>query len=277
MDKWLINGIRGDSISVMDRGLHYGDGLFETIAVRNGSLRFLDYHLDRLSDGCRRLSIQFPGKGKIGKEARGLASECQFGTVKILLTRGVGRRGYAPPGKQVPNRLIGLFDGGRPSQAPYETGVAIKLCETIISVNPTLAGLKTLGRLEQVLARSEWTEAGISDGLMSTRDGTVVCGTMTNLFLVTGGELRTPDLRQCGISGVMRRVIMEQARVLGIECSEREVSVEDLYAAKEIFLTNSLIGIWPVVRLETRDYAIGPCTRRLMAGLVKLGVEECAA
>jgi 4-amino-4-deoxychorismate lyase len=230
MDKWLINGIRSDSVSVMDRGLQYGDGLFETIAVRNGSLRFLDYHLDRLNDGCRRLAIPFPTGATIENEVRNLSADCRFGTAKILLTRGIGKRGYAPPDNPIPNRLIGLLEGVRPSRAPYETGVVVRFCDTNISANPTLAGIKSLGRLDQVLARCEWTDATISDGLMSTQDGKVICGTMTNLFFVTGGEL-----------------------------------------------TNSLVGIWPVVRLEATDYQIGPCTRRLMAGLAGLGVTECAA
>jgi len=261
----------------MDRGLQYGDGLFETIAVRNGSLRFLDYHLDRLNDGCRRLAIPFPTGATIENEVRNLSADCRFGTAKILLTRGIGKRGYAPPDNPIPNRLIGLLEGVRPSRAPYEKGVAVRFCDTNISANPTLAGIKSLGRLDQVLARCEWTDATISDGLMSTQDGKVICGTMTNLFFVTGGELCTPDLLQCGIRGVMRRVVMEQARMLGMDCREKDVAREDLYAATEIFLTNSLVGIWPVVRLEATDYQIGPCTRRLMAGLAGLGVTECAA
>lgn len=275
--KWLINGVASDSISVMDRGLNYADGLFETIAVRGRSPRFLDYHLDRLTSSCRRLGIPLPSGVTVADEVCELAADCETGTVKILMTRGTGERGYAPPRQSVPNRIVGLLPDAGFSPEHQKNGIAVKLCDNVISINPGLAGMKTLGRLEQVLARAELSDTDFTEGLMSTVEGQVVCGTMSNLFAVTAGVLLTPDLSRCGVNGVMRRLVMEQAAALGIDCREADIDPEDLFAADELFLTNSLIGIWPVVRLESTEYEIGPVTRRSMGALAGAGVAECGA
>lgn len=111
---------------------------------------------------------------------------------------------------------------------------------------------------------------------MCADDGRVICGTMTNLFFVDDGNLCTPDLTRCGVRGVMRRVVMEQARLCRLDCVEVDIYPEDLRRVKEIFLTNSLIGLWPVNQLEETTFEIGAVTRRLMAYLVNVGVAECA-
>ena len=275
MTDWLINGVRRETVSAMDRGLMYGDGLFETIAIRAGRARFLDYHLERLADGGRRLAIPLPDHGIIEHEVEAVASGCEFGAVKVILTRGVGRRGYAPPPDPVTTRIVGLIPGRSPSPAVYREGIVVRFCETTMSVNRRLAGMKTLGRLDQVLARAEWTESTVGEGLMATEEGQFISGTMTNLFLVSGGRLLTPELSRCGIHGVMRRVVMEQARRLQIECHEIDVYRDALLDASEVFVTNSNIGIWPVVEIDDRRYGIGPVTRGLMNALADIGVSEC--
>jgi 4-amino-4-deoxychorismate lyase len=271
---WWVNGEPAESVSILDRGFTYADGLFETVAVRDGKTRFLDYHLERLSDGCRRLAIPYPAG--VTDELCSIAEGCRFGTAKIILTRGAGARGYAPPEKLAPTRVIGLIATQPPARLAYEAGVAVRLCDTKVSANSTLAGMKTLARLEQVMARSEWQDARISEGLMCSDDGQVICGTMTNLFFVANGRLCTSDVSRCGVSGVMRRVVMEQAGECGLDCIEVDIDWQDLYQVKEIFLTNSLIGIWPVRQLQDIGLEIGSITRRLMAKLVAIGVTECA-
>ncbi len=275
MTKWLINGTPGHSISVIDRGLTYGDGLFETIAVRDGCARFLDYHLHRLIDGCNRLSISGQNDDTLRTEVNELASGCKLGTIKIIVTRGVGDRGYAPPTNPESTRIIGLIPDEPPSRHLWQTGIEMKFCKTRIGIDPDLAGLKTLGRLDQVLARAELTGSGFREGLMCTEDGKVICGTMSNVFLAAEGSLLTPDLARCGISGVMRKLVMEQASLIGIECREVAIDVDELLGVSELFVTNSRIGIWPVVRVESTQYDIGPTTRRLMAALADIGVAEC--
>ena len=271
--KWWINGEPGESISIRDRGLTYGDGLFETIAVRDNQPRFLDYHIERLFESCRRLGIPCPAD--VADEVYAMADGCAFGTVKIILTRGAGARTYAPPEQPTPTRIIGLIPTSPPSRVAYDVGVRVRFCQTTVSVNPFLAGMKTLGRLEQVMARSEWQDPHIREGLMCSNDGRVICGTMTNVFFVYHGNLRTPDLSRCGIDGVMRRVVMQQARLADLGCDVVDIDPGELQEVEEIFLSNSLIGIWPVNQLEKTRLEIGPVTQRLMAELANVGVTEC--
>jgi 4-amino-4-deoxychorismate lyase len=276
VNNWLINGEPGDRIVVTDRGFTYGDGLFETIAVRDGTMRFINHHLTRLLEGAGRLGIAAPERELLTDEAAQLAAGCDYGTLKIILTRGPGRRGYAPPVPADPLRCLGLLPGVRPARDKYIRGIAVRHCSTPIGSNPATAGLKTLGRLEQVIARAEWQDESISEGLMSTADGLVVCGTMSNLFLVQDGTLVVPDLSTCGIKGIMRSVVLDRTDQLGLERHYGDVPRAALSDADELFVTNSLIGIWPICRIETRKLAIGPVTRTLMAELAQAGVEECA-
>ena len=277
MGKWLVNGVPDDALSVMDRGFTYGDGLFETIAVRDGSPRFLDYHLRRLTDSCHRLAIPVRAEHSLRAEVEALAAECKLGTIKIFITRGSGERGYAPPTHPVSTRIIGLIPDEPLPGGPWTAGINMKFCATRIAIDPDLAGMKTLGRLNQVLARSELIGSNFREGVMCTEDRQVICGTMSNIFQVREGRVTTPELTRCGISGVMRKLVMEQAHRMGIECREAIIDPEELLEANEIFVTNSRIGIWPVVRLESMRYEIGTTTRRLMTALADIGVTECSA
>jgi len=276
VNNWLINGEPGHRIDVTDRGFAYGDGLFETIAVRDGATRFFNHHLERMLDGAERLGIPAPERELLTAEATQLAAGCDYGTLKIILTRGAGQRGYAPPVPTVPVRCLGLLPGVRPARDNYIRGIAVRHCSTPIGSSPATAGLKTLERLEQVIARAEWQDETISEGLMSSADGFVICGTMSNLFVVQDDTLVVPDLSTCGIEGVMRKVVLDRADRLGLEAHYGNVTRESLNAADELFVTNSLIGIWPINRIDTREVAIGPVTRALMAELAHAGVVECA-
>jgi 4-amino-4-deoxychorismate lyase len=142
-------------------------------------------------------------------------------------------------------------------------GVVLRICTTRLGSNPALAGLKHLNRLEQVLARAEWGESdGIQEGLMLDAEGSVVEGTMTNLFAApSGGPLLTPDLSHAGVAGVMRRHIIEQAAVAGIQVQVRRINPGELMDQHELFVCNSLIGVWPVACLGERRYTVGPLTR----------------
>ena len=130
-----------------------------------------------------------------------------------------------------------------------------------------LAGLKHLNRLEQVLARAEWQDTAYAEGLLCDTSGRVIEGVFSNLFLIKDGELITPDLSRCGVAGVMRAEILQQAQSLGISQTVRDVSYAELVAADEVFVCNSLYGIWPVCALATHDWPVGPLTRKLQ-GLV---------
>jgi 4-amino-4-deoxychorismate lyase len=274
LDNWLINGVAADAISLDDRGLHYGDGLFETIAVRDCNCRFLAAHLRRLAEGCARLNIPVPDELDLHSELQQLTKAARHATVKIILTRGTGPRGYRLPEKCTPTRIVGI-QHTQPVGLP-RSGVKVRYCATPISRNPLLAGLKTLNRLEQVMARAEWNDAEIAEGLMLNDRHEIVCGTMTNVFFGRDGVLFTPRLAECGISGIMRQQVLAVAEERGIEVRERSVSKNDLSSADEVFLTNSLIGLWPVSNLEGQVFEQGALGTAISAGLAARGVMECA-
>lgn len=275
MQTWLVNGQFDHVVEAGDRGLAYGDGLFETIAVRNGAPRFFDRHLARLLDGCRRLNIPDPPAQRIDDEIIQLIAGARHGTAKVIITRGIGPRGYRPPMAARPTRAIGFTpdDGDLPTGHP--AGIRVISCRTPVSCNAALAGLKTLNRLDNVLARSEWQDDAVSEGLMCDSGGRLIGGTMSNVFMVRGGRLLTPALDRCGIRGVMRAVVMESATGIGLTAMETEIGAQDLVQADELFLTNALIGLWPISSCAGRPVDIGPVTNAIAANLAARGVAEC--
>ena len=275
MDRWLINGIRSAAIPADDRGLTYGDGLFETMAVRAGKCRFIDFHLDRLTRSCLRLGIPFETDDSLRAEIAEFVAGEVHGTLKLIVTRGQGSRGYAPPNPAWPTRLLG-FSATTPTTFP-QMGVRVRYCQSLIGRNPALAGMKTLNRLEQVMARAEWANVQVEydEGLMLNDRDEVVCGTMTNLFLVRADGLYTPVLDECGVAGIMRSQIINIASDMHIKLKETSVSKMDIRTADGVFLTNSLIGLWPVQELDGQRYGIPPLLEQIRSGLAMLGVQEC--
>lgn len=254
-----------DSLSLTDRGLHYGDGLFETMAVQEGRVRLLDLHLARLARGAARLAIPLADAEGLAAALAAAAGAMGEGVLKLILTRGSGGRGYFPPDVPTPSLILQRYP---PVAVEGQEGVTVRLCELRLARQPYLAGLKHLNRLEQVLARAEWRDPAVAEGLMLDSEGLLVEGVASNVFLVREGRLLTPLLDQCGVAGVMRAHVMQRAATLGLEVRETRLVLDDLMAADEVFLTNSLHGIRPVTRLlGRRDWAVGPMTRTLQAGL----------
>ena len=262
----LIDGVVGEHISVRERGLHYGDGLFETIACTAARPRLLELHLARLARGCERLHIPAPEMPLLKAEIERLANGAERSVVKVLLLRGIARqRGYAPGG-EVPSRVLLSYPW--PQAPPLEGGgVRVRLAQLRLGENPQLAGLKHCNRLEQVLARAEWTDAAIAEALLFTSGGALIGGTASNVFLVRDGRLLTPALERCGVAGVMRATVLDLAPRAGIACEVATLRAQDLEAAHEVFLTSALIGIRPVAWLEGRRLAAGPVTHALQAAL----------
>jgi len=255
------------NLPVADRGLQYGDGLFETLALRNGEPLLWDRHLLRLDEGCHRLGLPAPDKRLLREEVTRIAGSDTRAVVKIILTRGAAGRGYRADAAGTATRIVQRLPWPYyPGTASIE-GVAVRWCDTRLSRQSRLAGLKHLNRLEQVLARAEWQD-DYAEGLMRDTDGLVIEGTMTNLFLVrTNDTVVTPDLSQSGIAGVMRAQVLESAAAMGMHCVTQAVSVDMIESAQELFLTNSLIGIWPIRRIEARHYVVGQISQALQAAL----------
>lgn len=257
-----VDGQPAELLSVKDRGLAYGDGLFETIAVTAGQASLLDRHLARLAEGCARLHMPLD-MALLRAELLAFSRQLGDGVAKLIVTRGDGLRGYAPPLPAQPRRI--LQGGAKPSYPLLnaEQGVRLFPCATRLAEQPMLAGLKHLNRLEQVMARGEWQDAEHAEGLMLDAAGRVIEAVYSNLFIARGGVLVTADLSRCGVAGVMRAELLAQAQALGIECQVRDLSYAELLAADEVFLCNSLYGIWPVRALQAHDWPVGPLTRKL--------------
>ncbi|MBA5979820.1 aminodeoxychorismate lyase [Pseudomonas sp. MD195_PC81_125] len=261
MDSW-VDGQPADALSLKDRGLAYGDGLFETIAVRGGQPILLDRHLTRLAEGCSRLAIA-ADIDRVRTELRAYAAAMGEGVLKLILTRGDGLRGYAPDPAAQGRRIL---QGNPPAAYPAvhgEQGVRLFPCATRLSNQPLLAGLKHLNRLEQVLARAEWRDSEHAEGLMLDQAGRVIEGVFSNLFLVRDGVLITPDLKRCGVAGVMRAELLFQAESLAISTQITDVSLEQLQWADEVFICNSVYGVWPVRAYAALSWPVGPLTRKL--------------
>lgn len=269
-----VNGVVAEGVAADDRGLVYGDGLFETLALRRGELRFRAAHLARLRAGLDRLHLAVPPE-RIETALAMAAAGVAHGTVRLVVTRGRGPRGYAPPDPASPTVIVTCFPGDA-SALPVRP-LHVRWCTTRLPVSPDLAGLKTLGRLEQVLARSEWRDPDIGEGLMCDATGSVICGTASNLFVVVGERLATPSVAASGVRGIMRGVVLEAATAAGLAVAEAVLRPDDLATATEVFMTNALMGIAPVVQLAGRPLPVGPVTRRLRTLLARRGVAECAA
>ena len=266
-----IDGRQASSIDALDRGLHYGDGLFETIACRGGQARFLDLHLQRLAEGCARLAIPYQDFAALGAQIRTVAATQSDCLIKLILTRGSATaRGYGAQGDEVARTV--LLQYRWPPQDPdaWERGIAVRSAQGRLGENPALAGLKHLNRLEQVLIRAEWTDPAIQEALVFSSSGWLVSGTMSNVFVVMDGRIMTPALTSAGTRGVMRRVVMGAAQRGGLAVSEARLDAAALETAAEIFLTNARIGIWPVRVLDGRERRVGPLTRQLQQWLLPL-------
>jgi 4-amino-4-deoxychorismate lyase len=244
----LLNGMPTDSISVYDRGLAYGDGVFETMAVRAGEPLLFHAHVARLQQGCSKLAIPVPDAELCREEIAQLCSG-RTGILKLIITRGSAGRGYTPQRNMQPNRVLMFSKWEAYPSKFYTDGIQVEICRTRISRQEQLAGIKHLNRLENVLAASEFDANLIQEGLMLDYDNRIIECTRSNIFFIKNGQLHTPDLQRCGVNGVMRNYILQCARDKGIQTVIRDISMDEGSRMDEAFVSNSLIGVWPVVRL----------------------------
>lgn len=257
----LINGAPAVSIPATDRGLAYGDGVFRTLRVRDGKPLHWRRHHQKLAHDCAALHIPVPDQTALLNEVRVVSQTCADAAVKIIVTRGSGERGYAPPQPSAPMRVV---LGTLYSPLPHaDAGLAVHLCRLRLGHQPALAGIKHLNRLENVLARSEWHDAAIGEGLLLDQEGLAVGGTMSNLFVVEAGQLLTPLLDRCGVAGVTRDRVMAAASAAGIVCVEQRLPLQRVLDADEAFLVNSLMGLRSVARLGPREWTEVPLSREL--------------
>jgi 4-amino-4-deoxychorismate lyase len=279
MTDWYSMENALQEISINDRAFQYGDGLFETVAIRNDEPRLWRYHRERLEKGCKALSFAMPTERELRS---GLYHALQnstiatdYCTVKIIVSAGTGVRGYSRIKDASPTVFFGVFPSIPPTLMQYQQGIETLICHTRLAVGSATAGLKTLNRLEQVLARSELTDSKQFEGLTMDTDGNIICGTMSNGFFVSGVSISTPPLNRCGVAGVMRRHVIETLRA-----NDRHVDVATMPESKlqnidEAFVSNSQFGVMPVARCNNLDLGVGPVTKATMAILAANGIREC--
>jgi 4-amino-4-deoxychorismate lyase len=255
----LINGLPQDSVSALDRGLAYGDGLFETIRFQGKDAPFWNRHMHRLLTGCERLRIPAPDPQQLWREAQHVVGDQKQAILRITLTRGVGERGYAFPAAPSPTRIVAAFPMPAVDVAIYREGIRMHRCQTTLADQPLLAGLKHLNRLEQVLARAEWNDPAIGEGLLCDQRGHAICATAANLFVVVDGVPVTPAIERCGVAGVARAVVLDALPA----CQIRDLPVAECLRASELFLSSSVRGILPVQAVGDTVYAPGPVTRAM--------------
>ncbi|MDJ0917348.1 MAG: aminodeoxychorismate lyase [Woeseiaceae bacterium] len=276
MSNWFDSSGPNDSLSMDDRGLAYGDGLFETIAIRNGQPRLWRQHMRRLETSCARLSLPFPGEDSLSALLRRAVDGSGFAesdaTAKLVVTAGSGRRGYARPQDLAVNVRIGVFPYRKLDGACFSDGVEILACETRLAQQPATAGMKTLNRLEQVLGRME--VGGAFEGVMCDSDKRIICGTMSNVFIATNKQVATPRLDRCGVEGVTRAEILERAPLANIDIDVRDISLDECCRADEIMLANSQFGLLRARKLGDASLERTVVFERLRDLLADAGFDE---
>ncbi|MGI9288549.1 MAG: aminodeoxychorismate lyase [Pseudomonadales bacterium] len=266
----LVNGAFSETVNAADRGLQFGDGLFETMLLCRGQVQLLDLHLERLQTGLQRLHIALPIE-RVEEDLQCYQRSCQLpksAVLKIIVTRGESSRGYRPPDAAEATRVVRMYEHRDLTGEQRERGVALRICETRVAHNTALAGIKHLNRLEQVLARAEWDDDDVFEGLMLNAEGHIAAGTMSNVFMCKHDAIVTPPIDCYGINGVVRRHIIERlAPQLGMAVLQKELSASDLSQADEVFISNSLIHIVPVQSCEHMHFGVGPMTKALQSAL----------
>jgi 4-amino-4-deoxychorismate lyase len=270
MGRRLVNGVEAGAVAADDRGLQYGDGLFETMAARDGRIRAFALHMARLEVGCARLGIPMPAPALLEEECLRVLEDLGTGVIKLVVTRGTGPRGYRPPREPTVTRVV-MASALRATAAAGE-GIVVRVCEMRLARNARLAGIKHLNRLEQVMACAEWQDPEIAEGLMLATDDRVIGATAANIFLVRHGRLQTPEIRDCGVAGVMRQQVLNVAKTLELPVEIGDVDLSELRAADEIFLTNALTGIRPVIEVRGEgSWPNGEVTQTLRTRLEAVG------
>jgi len=266
---YLFNGQADSQIPASLRALHYGDGLFETLRWQRRAVLF-ELHMQRLQRDCQRLAIPFPDPQLLLNECQRLADGVDRAVIKIILSRGAHLRGYAFDPHRPADRLLLRYDFPAYPPQIWRLGIKARLCSTRLARDPALAGMKHLNRLHQILARAEWQDPEIIEGFMMDDKGLLVEACQSNVFLVKNGELYTPALEQCGVAGVMRQCVIDSAARLKIPLKIVDLPIDRLYQADEVFVTNSVIGVWPVTHIDEKQFAVGPISLTLQTAIDKL-------
>ena len=257
-----VNGKQVETVELSDRSFQYGDGCFTTMLTLTGQIQNWPLHIERMQACLDLLDISAPDWTVIKKWLDNAARPDKFAGLKLHISRGSGGRGYNPAGVSAPTVTISDFVFPEHYHQWREHGVELGICKHKIGLNPLLAGHKHNNRLEQVLLRAEIGQLGYQDGVVCDIHDNVVETTMANLFWVKGHTLYTPGMEMCGVAGVIRRMIIQDAQARGLKVLTGEFKLDNLGNADEVFMTNSVLGVAPVIKIGQSEFKIGPVTRQ---------------
>lgn len=271
-----INGVVAAYLPVSDRGTAYGHGLFETMLFSAGRVPLWQRHSSRLVADAQILGLNISKQSldeNLSNFVELLAQQSQnTGIIKIIVTAGTGGRGYATPARLTAQIICQFSPLPDNLEQPRRDGVVLTQCQYRLPDNPVLAGIKHLNRLDQVIARSEWSDE-YADGVMYSSDGLLIETTCANIFLKTADHgWITPRLDQAGVRGVMRSLLLEQLfDETGLSIGEGEISQQQLASASELFICSSIRGLLPVTEISNLgQWSIGDDTKRLQSALTDL-------
>jgi len=255
----LINGARQSKISIFNRNVHFGDGLFETCVVENKKILFWTNHFARLNRGCEQLIIGKVDESVWLSDVKKALSLCSYDhcVVKLILSRGESLRGYGFKDDIKPVRAVIVSELQKTTP---NKSFCLEYCQSGYDSNPKLAGIKHCNRLEQVLAR-----AGLKsdEGIMLDENHNVISVTQGNIYAILSNKLITPKLDKCGVEGTRRAVILDLTKHLGINVKVEVLSVEKLGQADEVFISNSIIGIQSISQIGDIGLGESPITKKI--------------
>ncbi len=243
------------ALSPLDRGLLYGDGLFETLRIENGRPLFWDEHFERLAKSAGRIVLLLPSRRSLGAAlAKTLAANrMERGLARLTVTRGSGTASnapaLAPPKRSQPSLIVTLR-----RRTFSEEAMRATICRTR---REGTYGLKSTNLIWAVLAQAEAEEKGADEGIVLSHDGRIVEGTITNIFFVRKGVIKTPS-EACGIvPGITRRLVIDLCAKMGLRVEEGTFSPSDLLSSNEAFLTGTGVGVRPLIRVDQKKIGRG--------------------
>jgi len=262
-NQYLINGRKDTSLSPYDRGFAYGDGVFRTLKVNQGAPQHWKLQYQKLLEDCNALNIVCPSAEVLQSDMQVLLNDLESAIIKIVVTRGESERGYALPPLAQPTRVVIKSAVPTYPESNYSDGVSLHLCQIRLSEQPLLAGVKHLNRLENVLARSEWSNSTFADGVVMDANDNVIECTMSNIFAKFDDLLITPDLSRSGVAGITRQRIIDLANKIGLTTRVAVLPLKELMQADEFIICNSLFGAWQVNSFNQKTWPSGNLAKDL--------------
>ncbi|WP_286268801.1 aminodeoxychorismate lyase [Thalassotalea hakodatensis] len=252
-----LNGIRTEDISITDRGLAYGDGVFTTAKIVDGTILLLMEHIERLKESCARIALSDIDWHALKAELVKQSTAFPLAVLKVMITAGTGGRGYSRIGVSKPNVIVMVHEFPKHYIDWQQAGVSIGIAKTRLGINPNLAGIKHLNRLEQVLIRKELDESQWQDLIVTDVQNNIVETSCANVFWIKNNDVFTPELGSSGVSGLLRNQTIRQLSEIKL-IKEPLDSLVDIDA---MIICNSVMGYVPVKNFNGHTLSLSVASR----------------